>query len=154
MSDASTDRVSRVLSQAGLPIPIILPESARTAQLAADTLGCTIEQIGKSIVLESPAGAIVCVLSGNLRVSCDKVSQLVQGSCKIANAQYVRQHTGYAIGGVSPIALPKACTVLLDRQLKEHTAIWIAAGGPSAVAQIAPQMLAEITLARWENISE
>jgi len=140
-------RVGDALRAAGHPhAPRMLDEAARTAQQAADALGVALGQIAKSIIFrrKSDGVAVLVVTSGYLRVDEKKVDALV-GKTGRADAEFVKAHTGFSIGGVSPIAhaLPPVC--LVDRQLWRFGQIWAADGHPHAVFQLSPDQLQALT---------
>jgi prolyl-tRNA editing enzyme YbaK/EbsC (Cys-tRNA(Pro) deacylase) len=128
--------------------PVMLSDAARTAQQAADALGVQLGQIAKSIIFRSEvdARAVLVIASGDRRVDEAKVAALV-GAVGKANADFVREQTGYAIGGVPPIAHAQSGHVLIDRELLRFETIWAAAGHPHAVFQLKPQDLQRMTLA-------
>src|SRR6478735_4876626 len=98
-------RVARALQDKGHPhTPVMLDDAARTAQQAADALGIAVGQIAKSIIFRRKAddAAVLVVTSGDRRVDEKKVDALV-GRTGRADAQFVKDRTGYTIGGVAPV---------------------------------------------------
>jgi prolyl-tRNA editing enzyme YbaK/EbsC (Cys-tRNA(Pro) deacylase) len=137
-------RVQTWLADAGHPNePRWLERSARTAQEAADSLGVVVGQIAKSIVFRRVAddAVVLVVASGDRRVDEAKVAQRV-GPLSRADAAFVKTRTGFAIGGVAPVAhrLPEgtAMVTLIDEQLFRFGTVWAAAGHPNGVFEIAP----------------
>ena len=123
----------------------MLADSARTAAEAAAGLGCSVAEIAKSIVFRRDDGApVVVITSGDNRVDVGKVEALV-GAVGKADADFVREATGYAIGGVSPVGHPDGAVLLLDRDLFRFDTIWAAAGHPHAVFPLTPTQLRELT---------
>ena len=120
-----------------------LDSSTRTSQMAADSLGCEVAQIAKSIVFtgDSP---IVVVISGDKRVDPRKLSEHLGWKAKIADAEAVRNGTGYVIGGVPPFAHEPGVVVLLDSSLERFDYVWAAAGTPHSVMRLRVSELAEI----------
>jgi prolyl-tRNA editing enzyme YbaK/EbsC (Cys-tRNA(Pro) deacylase) len=140
-------RVQTWLADAGHPNePRWLQQSARTAQEAADGLGVVVGQIAKSIVFRRVAddAVVLVVTSGDRRVDEAKVAQRV-GPLARADAAFVKAGTGFAIGGVAPVAhrLPEgaAIVMLIDEQLFRFETVWAAAGHPNGVFEISPQDL-------------
>jgi prolyl-tRNA editing enzyme YbaK/EbsC (Cys-tRNA(Pro) deacylase) len=149
----SVQRVARALQDANHPhAPVMLDDAARTAQQAADALGVALGQIAKSIVFRRKGddAAVLVVTSGDLRVDEKKVQALVcaDGS-KLgrADADFVKDRTGFSIGGVSPLGHLIPPVTLIDQQLFRFTEIWAAAGHPHAVFRLTPQALQLLTAA-------
>jgi prolyl-tRNA editing enzyme YbaK/EbsC (Cys-tRNA(Pro) deacylase) len=112
----------------------ILPDSAHTAQLAADALGCEVGAIANSLVFEADGSPVLILTSGAHRVDTGKVAaQLGVSGLNRASADFVRQHTGHSIGGVSPFDHPAPVPTWVDSWLARHEVIWAAAGHPAAV---------------------
>ena len=126
--------------------PVMLDNSARTAQEAADALGITVGQIAKSIIFrrKSDDVAVLVITSGDRRVDEKKVDALV-GKTGRADAEFVKAQTGFTIGGVSPVAHANKPVTLIDRDLFRFDVIWAAAGHPNGVFQLAPQDLEKLT---------
>lgn len=152
----SVQRVARVLAERGHPDrPLLLADSARTAQQAADALGVAVGQIAKSIIFRRRAddAAVLVVTSGDRRVDEKKVEALV-GPTGRADADFVRARTGYAIGGVPPIAHAVPPVTLLDQELQRFDVIWAAAGHPHGVFRLTPAQLAVLTGAAWHDVAQ
>ena len=123
-----------------------MPRSTRTAQDAADAVGCTVGQICKSLVLASDAGQVVlAVTSGSNRADLARLAELVGAPVQMADPDTVRAATGYAIGGVAPVGLEPDVPVWMDEDLLQYDVVWAAAGTPRSVFEIAPDVLARIT---------
>ena len=136
----SVQRVARVLQDKGHPhSPVMLDDAARTAQQAADALGIAVGQIAKSIIFrrKSDDAAVLVITSGDRRVDEKKVDALV-GKTGRADAEFVRSKTGYAIGGVPPIAHATPPVTLIDHDLLRFDEVWAAAGHPHAVFKLHP----------------
>ncbi|GAA6141383.1 YbaK/EbsC family protein [Hydrogenophaga sp. 5NK40-0174] len=148
-------RVVDTLAAKGHPHrPVMLSDAARTAQQAADALGVALGQIAKSILFRRknhPSGvdaAVLVVTSGDLRVDEKKVQALVcadGGKLGRANAEFVKEMTGFSIGGVSPVAHASPPVTLIDRELLRFEEVWAAAGHPHGVFRLSPQELVELT---------
>ena len=134
---------------------VMLPESGRTAAQAADGLGCAVAQIAKSIIFRrlSDDVPVLVIASGANRVDEAKVASQV-GPIGKANAQYVRDKTGYAIGGVAPIAHATQPVTLIDADLLLLASLWAAAGHPHAVFELTPQQLVSMTGAPVVDVAE
>jgi prolyl-tRNA editing enzyme YbaK/EbsC (Cys-tRNA(Pro) deacylase) len=143
----AVQRVARALQELGHPhAPQMLDDAARTAQQAADALGIAVGQIAKSIIFrrKSDDAAVLVVTSGDRRVDEKKVDALV-GKTGRADAEFVKAKTGFAIGGVSPIAHAQPPVTLIDRELFRFEEIWAAAGHPHGVFKLRPQDLDKLT---------
>jgi len=127
--------------------------TTKTSQLAADALNCTVAQIGKSIVFTN-GSPIVVVISGDERVDVEKLSKLIGGKVKKANAMTVKEETGYTIGGVPPFPLPKNVVILIDASLERFEKVWVAAGTPNSVMKIRVDDLKKITQANIVKVKQ
>jgi len=142
------DRVATLLRAEGHPGEVrLLPDACRTAAEAAAAVGCAVEQIAKSIIFRGPDGrAVLVVTSGGNRVVEQKIVDALDGQpLGKADAAFVREATGFAIGGVAPIGHLKAPIVFIDRDLKRYDAIWAAAGHPHAVFPLGFDDLVRLT---------
>ena len=144
-------RVGRVLLAAGHEhAPRMLDDAARTAQQAADALGVALGQIAKSIIFRRlpDDAAVLVITSGDRRVDERKLQALVcQGAQQLAraDAEFVKRKTGFAIGGVPPLAHAEPALTLIDRELFRFAEIWAAAGHPHAVFRLRPADLERLT---------
>ena len=111
-----------------------LPESARTAALAAAQVGCEVGAIANSLIFSADGGPLLVMTSGAHRVDTDRVARLV-GAAAVdrADARSVREWTGQAIGGVAPVGHPRPIRTLVDTWLERYDQIWAAAGHPHTV---------------------
>jgi prolyl-tRNA editing enzyme YbaK/EbsC (Cys-tRNA(Pro) deacylase) len=144
----SAARVREALRERGAPADVReLPDSTRTAPEAAAAVGCRVEQIVKSLVFRrAGSGAPVLVLAGGAnRVDEERVEALLGEPVAKADADYVRTHTGYAIGGVPPVGHPEPLETLIDEDLVALAEVWAAAGTPRAVFPVAGEKLPELT---------
>jgi prolyl-tRNA editing enzyme YbaK/EbsC (Cys-tRNA(Pro) deacylase) len=147
-------RVAQALRSAGHgPAPRWLEVAARTSQEAADALGVALGQIAKSVVFRRLAddAAVLVIASGDRRIDEQRLAAVV-GAVGRADAAYVKARTGFAIGGVSPVALAGTPTLLLDRELQRFGEIWAAAGHPNGVFSLTPQQLQRLTGAPWADV--
>jgi prolyl-tRNA editing enzyme YbaK/EbsC (Cys-tRNA(Pro) deacylase) len=145
----SVERVRAALRSAGHPDTITqFPSGTRTAADAAAAVGCTIAQIAKSIVFRCGMRAAVVITSGANRVDQSKAEAALGVKLGRADADWVRQTTGFAIGGVAPVGHMAPPLLLLDQDLMALDPIWAAAGSPSHVFRTSAAELVRITGAR------
>ncbi len=147
-------RVAKALQNANHPhVPVMLDGAARTAQEAADSLGVQFGQIAKSVIFKrrEDGVAVLVVTSGDRRVDEKKVAALV-GKVGRADADFVKAHTGFSIGGVSPVAHLNPPVTLLDQDLWRFDEIWAAAGHPHGVFRLRPQDLPDLTQAHPADV--
>ncbi|MEJ0002590.1 MAG: YbaK/EbsC family protein [Pararobbsia sp.] len=143
----AAQRVALLLASRGYAKPIVmLPDTGRTSAEAAAGLGCAIAQIAKSIVFRRVGDdtPVLVIASGANRVDEAKVAAHV-GALGKADARFVREHTGYAIGGVCPIGHATPPVTLIDADLLELESLWAAAGHPHAVFNLSPAELVALT---------
>ena len=153
---AANLRVRDCLDQFGIDFEItLLDDAVRTAQLAADALGCAVGQIANSLIFRDRDrdAAVLIMCAGDRRVDLDKVETETGLRLGKADADFVRGQTGFAIGGVPPVAHAQPLTTLLDRSLLRHDEIWAAAGTPESVFRMTPAQLARITAGEWLDLS-
>jgi prolyl-tRNA editing enzyme YbaK/EbsC (Cys-tRNA(Pro) deacylase) len=140
----SAARVQSALESAGLSLRVReLPASTRTAAEAAAAVGCTVAQIIKSLVFRgtSSGQAILILASGSNRVDEAKVAAAIGEPIQRATPEFVREQTGFAIGGVAPVGHTHPLRTLIDADLFQHTELWAAAGTPHAVFPLTPTEL-------------
>lgn len=113
---------------------VILPDSVHTAALAAEALGCEVGAIANSLLFDAGGAPVLILTSGSHRVDTAATAERIGvPALKRATPEFVREHTGQVIGGVSPIAHPAPVPTYLDTELKRYDVIWAAAGHPAAV---------------------
>ena len=145
-SGGSVERVRAALVQAGHADTITqFPAGTRTAADAAAAVGCTVAQIAKAIVFRCGMRAAVVITSGANRVDQAKAEAALGVKLGRADADWVRQVTGFAIGGVAPIGHVAPPMVLLDEDLLALNPVWAAAGSPSHVFRTSAKELLRIT---------
>ena len=145
---ASAQRVQDALTALGLPCRVVeLPASTRTAQEAADAVGCAVGQIVKSLVFRGAHTdtPILALVSGANRVNEARLGELAGEPIAKADAAFVRTHTGFAIGGVAPLGHPTPLKTYVDADLLQYAEIWAAAGTPNAVFALRPTDLEAMT---------
>ena len=144
----SAQKVQDALNRHGVPCQVReLPGSTRTAQDAAQAIGCRVEQIAKSLVFrrKTTSRAVLVVASGVNRVNEKKLRDLLSEPVEKADAEFVREHTGFAIGGVPPAGHSKPLEIFIDEDLFKYEEIWAAAGTPHAVFKLTARDLLKIT---------
>ncbi len=145
----SVERVRAALLAAGHPDTIAaFPAGTRTAADAAAAVGCTVAQIAKSIVFRSGERAVVVITSGANRVDQAKAAAALGVALGRADADWVRQATGFAIGGVAPVGHATPPLLLLDEDLLALEPIWAAAGSPAHVFRTSAAALVRMTGAK------
>ena len=113
---------------------VVLPDSVHTAALAAEALGCEVGAIANSLVFDAEGSPVLILTSGAHRVDTAKVAAaLGVGKLGRATPEFVREHTGQVIGGVSPLAHPAPVPTYIDSWLRRYDEVWAAAGHPAAV---------------------
>lgn len=148
-------RVTQALAERGhAHAPRWLQVPARTSQEAADALGVSVGQIAKSVVFRrlgkngSVDGTVLVVTSGDRRVDEQRVAELT-GPLGRADAEFVKDRTGFSIGGVAPLAhvgtVAGEVLTLIDRELFRFVEIWAAAGHPNGVFKLSPDDLVRLT---------
>ncbi|MCA3562311.1 MAG: YbaK/EbsC family protein [Aestuariivirga sp.] len=121
-------------------------ESTHTAQEAANAIGCRLAQIAKSILFKSASGKPVLVIaSGTNRVDEKKLKALLGEKIERASPEFVKETTGFEVGGVPPLGHASPCVVFLDEDLRLSPTLWAAGGTPNAVFEIGFVKLAEIS---------
>jgi prolyl-tRNA editing enzyme YbaK/EbsC (Cys-tRNA(Pro) deacylase) len=145
---SSVQRVIDSLDELNINIQVNqLPDSTRTAQEAAKAVGCELGQIVKSLVFQTKSSLkpVLILTSGENQVNEKMVGDFLGEEIKFAPASFVRDQTGFAIGGVSPYGLKKELPILIDEDLLKYKIIWAAAGSHNAVFSITPQELISST---------
>lgn len=151
MADAlkpSAQRVQQELQARGLACEVVqMRETTRSAEDAARAVGCQVGQIVKSLVFEGILShqPILVVASGVNRVNENTLKRHVSEPVKMARADYVRETTGFAIGGVPPVGHRNPLNTFIDEDLLQYEEIWAAAGTPRAVFKLTPDQLKMIT---------
>ena len=144
----SAEKVQSVLNEFGFELNVIeLSDSTRTAQEAANTIGCTVSQIAKSLIFQGKTtkNPILIIASGTNRINEKAIKEYIGEKLGKADADFVLEHTGIAIGGIPPIGHKNPITTFIDEDLMQYEEIWAAAGTPNAVFKLTPKILAEIT---------
>ena len=147
LTNPSVERVRAALERAGMPAEIVeLPGAARTAKAAADFLGCEVAQIANSLVFRAEASdtAVLVMSSGACRVDVARLARELGEPVAKADAEFVRRHTGFAIGGVAPVG-HGVSKVFVEKALATQGELWAAAGHPHTVFRLSYPQLLSIT---------
>ena len=151
----SAQKVQNTLRDLGFELTVIEhAESTRTAQEAADRVGVKLGQIVKSLIFKGKKSGkpILVLTSGANRVGEKRIKAYAGEKIGRAKPDFVREVTGYAIGGVPPIAHLQQIETYLDEDLMQYDVIWAAAGTPNAVFELTPDDLAKMTEGKVVNI--
>ena len=134
-SHPSIQRVAEALAAGGATCVIrVLPDAAPTAAAAAEQLGCEVGAIANSLIFDGDGVPVLILTSGAHRVDTGKVAaELGIAKLRRATPEFVREHTGQAIGGVAPVGHPAPMRTLVDRTLATYDEVWAAGGIPHAV---------------------
>lgn len=151
----SLKRVRAALETAGVPIDIRETALARTAQDAANALGCAVDQIAKSIIFQRADAeeAVLFITAGGNQVDLDRAAMLAGAPLIKADATLVRAQTGFAIGGVSPVGHLSPCRAWFDPRLLDFDEIWAAAGTPHHVFGLPPADMLRISSAQTADFT-
>lgn len=144
----SAQKVQAALAPFGLALEVVeLPASTRTSVEAAQAIGCTVAQIAKSLVFraEQTNRAVLVIASGANRVNEALIAEALGEPIAKADANFVREQTGFAIGGVPPVGHITRLSTYVDQDLLQYADIWAAAGTPNAVFHLTPAELVQIT---------
>jgi prolyl-tRNA editing enzyme YbaK/EbsC (Cys-tRNA(Pro) deacylase) len=138
MRPSSHPQALRVQAALGSGYSVVeFDESTHTAQEAADAIGCELAQIAKSILFRSQSGrAVLVIASGVNKVDEKKIRALLGEKIERASPDFVKETTGFEVGGVPPLAHAQACVVFLDEDLRRYPTLWAAGGTPNAVFEI------------------
>jgi prolyl-tRNA editing enzyme YbaK/EbsC (Cys-tRNA(Pro) deacylase) len=151
----SAQKVQEVLKALGFQNEVIEFQSpTRTSAEAARAVGCRVEQIAKSILFRGKQTdqPILVIASGPNRINENKIEALISEPLGKADANFVRQKTGFAIGGVPPVGHLEKIEIFIDEDLLKYEEIWAAAGTPNAVFKLTPSDLVMMTGGRIVSI--
>ncbi len=144
----SAQRVQQVLASRGYDFVVReMPDSTRTADDAARTLGCDVGQIVKSLIfrVEDTDEPVLALVSGRNRVDLAKLAAVGAGALARADAAFTRRVSGFAIGGIPPCGHEQAMRTFIDEDLLEHDRVFAAAGTPNAIFELNPAALPPLT---------
>ena len=147
MASNGVDRFQQAAAEHGLSIEVSeFPAGTRTAVDAAAAIGCDVAQIVKSLVFVADGTPVLALTSGANRVDTDALARHLEAAeVRKADADEVRAATGYTIGGTPPFGHATPLQVVCDRYLTTYTEVWAAAGSPSSVFPLAPEVLLQVT---------
>jgi len=148
---SSAQRVQETLKVLGLELQVVeLQETTKTSADAARAVGCEVGQIAKSLIFKGQRTQrpILVIASGSNRVNEKRVGELISEPLGKADADFVRQKTGFVIGGVPPVGHAERLEVFIDEDLLRYNEIWAAAGTPNAVFKLTPSDLVRMTEGR------
>lgn len=145
---SSALKVQQALNAVGMQLEVLeLPASTRTSLEAAQAIGCQVGQIAKSLIFQALTShrPILVIASGANRVNEKIIEQLVGEAIGKADAEFVRQRTGFVIGGVPPLGHAEKLETFIDQDLLQYPEIWAAAGTPHAIFRLTPDDLLRLT---------
>ena len=150
----SVQRVIKVLEKFNPDLKVeILSSSARTAKDAALSLNCEVGAIVKSLLLNASDRFILCLVSGDKKCSLNKIKKIInKKDVCMANADQVKNQTGFSIGGVSPVGHLEKIQILIDSSLSRYENIYAAAGHPNCIFKITYKDLIKLTNGKVEDI--
>ena len=149
-------RVQEFITQFDSKLKILtLDSTARTAKDAAESLGCEVGAIVKSLVFKADDTFLICLVAGDKRCSLNKLKKIIRKKdvC-MANADEVKSNTGFSIGGVAPIAHLKKLNILIDQSLGRFQSVFAAAGHPNSIFKIEYNQLVQMTKGEVKEITE
>ncbi len=152
----SVERVRQHLKGLGLDIEVVtLDKSTRTAQMAANAIGTELGSIVKSLVFLADDKPALVLVAGDKRADSAKLKALLEANqVTIANAERVREETGFAIGGVPPVGHEVEMTTIIDSSLGRFQTVYAAAGSPHAIFPVTFDRLVEITSGQVADVIE
>ena len=134
---------------------LVLKSTARTAQDAASSLQCDVGAIVKSLLFRAEDSFLICLVAGDKKCSLNKLKKILQKKdVSMANADQVKEKTGFSIGGVAPVAHKTNLQILIDKSLNRFKFLFAAAGHPNCVFKITYEKLIEITKGTEKEITE
>jgi prolyl-tRNA editing enzyme YbaK/EbsC (Cys-tRNA(Pro) deacylase) len=156
MKPASSDGAIRIQATLGDSFRVLeFDQSTHSSAEAAAAIGCDVAQIAKSMLFKAADGTpVLVVASGTNRVDEKKVAALLGQKISRADAGFVLDKTGFAVGGVPPVGHATPPVVFLDRDLQAYSLIWAAAGSPNAVFALAPADLVRLTCAWFVDVAK
>ena len=134
---------------------LVLDTTARTAKDAAESLGCEVGAIVKSLVFRVDDHFLICLVAGDKRCSLNKLKKVInKKDVCMANADEVKTNTGFSIGGVAPIAHLKKLNILIDKSLGRFQSVFAAAGHPNSIFKIEYNQLVQMAKGEVKEIAE
>jgi len=156
LNKETVKRVQEFIAQFDPKLKVLsLDISARTAKDAAESLGCEIGAIVKSLVFRADDIFLICLIAGDKRCSLNKLKKVIKKKdVSMANADEVKANTGFSIGGVAPIARLKKLNILIDQSLGRFQSVFAAAGHPNSIFKIKYNQLVQMTKGEVKEITE
>ena len=156
LSKEPVKRVQEFIAQYDPKLKVLtLNTTARTAKDAAESLGCEVGAIVKSLVFRADDTFLICLIAGDKRCSLNKLKKvIIKKDVCMANADEVKVNTGFSIGGVAPIAHLKKLNILIDRSLGRFESVFAAAGHPNSIFKIKYDRLVQMTKGEVKEITE
>ena len=151
----SAQKIQDILLARGFNLQVVeFEHTTRTSAEAAHAVGCDVGQIAKSLIFKGKQSgkAILIIASGANRVDEKKIKAIVGEKVEKPDADFVREQTGFVIGGVPPLGHAQKLETLIDEDLLKFDEIWGAAGTPNAVFKLAPQDLVKMTEGKVADI--
>ena len=134
---------------------IVLDITARTAKDAANSLKCELGAIVKSLVFRAENDFLICLVAGDKRCSLNKLKKILnKKDVSMANADQVKENTGFSIGGVAPVGHLKKLNIIVDKSLSRFEYVYGAAGHPDCVFKITYSELVKLTIGSEKEIIE
>jgi prolyl-tRNA editing enzyme YbaK/EbsC (Cys-tRNA(Pro) deacylase) len=149
-------RVQQAADALGLAVRVVeMAQSTRTAEEAAAACGCAVGQIIKSLVFRGRQSRkpVLLLVSGSNRVDQAGVAAVIGEALDRPDATFVREVTGFAIGGIPPFGHAQALPTWFDKDLLQYATVWAAAGSPEAVFEVDPRKLADLIGARIIDVT-
>ena len=156
LSKEPVKRVQEFIDQFDSKLKVLaLDTTARTAKDAAESLGCEVGAIVKSLVFRADDTFVICLVAGDKRCSLNKLKKIVgKKDVCMANADEVKDNTGFSIGGVAPIAHLKKLNILIDKSLGRFQSVFAAAGHPNSIFKIEYNQLVQMAKGEVKEIAE
>jgi prolyl-tRNA editing enzyme YbaK/EbsC (Cys-tRNA(Pro) deacylase) len=156
MKPASSEGAMRIQAILGDSFRVLeFDQSTHSSAEAAAAIGCDVAQIAKSMLFKAADGTpVLVVASGTNRVDEKKVAVLLGQKISRADAGFVLDRTGFAVGGVPPVGHATPPIAFLDRDLQAYSLIWAAAGSPNAVFALTPADLVRLTGAGFVDVAK
>lgn len=152
------DRVREALTSLGLPAELrSFDSSTRTAQDAADAVGCELGQIVKTLYFSAEGRPTLALVAGDRQVDTSKLAEILgigRKKLKMGTPEEVIAHTGFAVGGVSPVGSVHPCDVVVDESLQRFEQIWAAAGTGNTVFPAGTAALVSAIGGQWAAITK
>ncbi|MEM3703937.1 MAG: YbaK/EbsC family protein [Candidatus Bathyarchaeia archaeon] len=144
----NAQKIQEAIRALGFQYEVIeFQQATRSSQDAAKAIGCYVGQIAKSIIFRTSVSKkpVLVIASGANKVNEKRIAHFVNEPVEKADAEFVREMTGFAIGGVPPVGHLQKIETFIDEDLFNYEVIWAAAGTPHAVFALSPQDMVKMT---------